>query len=310
MVKLNKLYGTEVEQRREQMLWFLNKILLLSKNPISEMLNVYNEVFLFPVDILGKEASELFPLSWNDGQGDETSNQIYASFCVGMLNNIKKNLYKIENKIALFKTGNFTWSEYDDNFNRCRSYDYNDDYNIVINCDLVPIFDAYLRFLNNNATKDKNESKIDKTKHPKFPNDLKWEEITIRFLNGNEVQITTRKTIYHSTYEEMGFLDKKTKNPNVQWDLLKLLSLRGGSLDWKNNGKLTIKEIGKIKKRKQLLSEKLEEYFNIVNDDPFLNYKKESAYKIKIHLIPEEGSKIEYNIYADDSEYLDEDDQL
>lgn len=125
-----------------------------------------------------------------------------------------------------------------------------------------------------------------------FPKDLTWEEIIIRFFNGNEVQISARNNITHTNYELMGFQNEKSKKPNVQWELLQTLSVVGGFLNWKNNTKLSIKERDLVKKRKQLLSETLKIYFQGVKDDPFLDYEKEGGYKIKIQLIAEQGSDI------------------
>ncbi len=130
---------------------------------------------------------------------------------------------------------------------------------------------------------------------PDLPKDLKWEEITIRFLNGDEVLITVRELVYQTSFESMGFKDQKTKNPNLQWKFLKALSLINGFLNWDNNKKLTTKERNNAKKRKQELSESLKIYFTI-KDDPFLDYKKERGYKIKIQLIPEQGSDIKETI--------------
>lgn len=128
---------------------------------------------------------------------------------------------------------------------------------------------------------------------PELPEDLNWEEITIRFLNGDDVQITAKGKTFSSSYELMGFKDQKTKNPNLQWKFLKTLSLKDGYLNWDNNKELDIKKINRVKKQKQGLSEKLQIYFNTIKDDPFLNYKEENGYKIKMLLIPEQGSDVE-----------------
>ena len=148
---------------------------------------------------------------------------------------------------------------------------------------------------------------------PKLPSNLKWEEITIKFLNGDEVQITARDKVWQSNYELIGFRNEITKNPNRQWDLLKTLSLVNGFLNWDNNHKLNKNEMDNVKKRKQELSETLKIYFNTIKDDPFFDYKKENGYKIKIQLIPEQGSDVEdtkkiiSNNIGNDSEDVDPD---
>jgi hypothetical protein len=122
----------------------------------------------------------------------------------------------------------------------------------------------------------------------KFPLGLQWNEITIQFLNGNEVIIKFKDQNRHTTFEEMGFRDERKKTPNKQWELLNLLAVRGGELSWENNSNMNLTRINAIKKQKQLLAEALQKYFEI-ETDPFHPYKQEGAYKIKISLIPEDG---------------------
>ena len=119
-----------------------------------------------------------------------------------------------------------------------------------------------------------------------FPKDTKWSDIIIKFLNNEEVIITAKELRKQTNYEEMGFEDEKKKSPNKQWDFLKLLAIKNHTISWENNYDLSIKNIWRAKKQKQLLAESLKAYFQI-NDDPFFDYKKEKAYKIKINLIPE-----------------------
>lgn len=121
----------------------------------------------------------------------------------------------------------------------------------------------------------------------KFPKDLKWEEVSMRFLNGQEVIITARNETLQTTYEAMGFEDEKKKLPNKQWQFLRLLSLKNGEISWENNQNLPLKQINSIKKQKQLLTEALKAYFQIYEDKPFHDYKTEKAYKIKLNLTPE-----------------------
>lgn len=120
-----------------------------------------------------------------------------------------------------------------------------------------------------------------------FPADLKWEEISIQFLNEHEVIIKAKKETLQTTYEAMGFQDEKRKLPNKQWQFLRLLALKNGEISWENNQRLPLKQINSIKKQKQLLSEALKAFFQISESEPFHDYKKEKAYKIKITLTPE-----------------------
>jgi len=124
-----------------------------------------------------------------------------------------------------------------------------------------------------------------------FPSDLRWEEISIQFLNEHEVIVKARDDTLQATYETMGFQDERRKLPNKQWQFLRLLSLKNGEISWENNQGLPLKQINSIKKQKQLLSEALKAYFQVSSDEPFDDYKKEKAYKIKLTLVPEQGLK-------------------
>ncbi|MCM8787534.1 MAG: hypothetical protein NC935_05715 [Candidatus Omnitrophica bacterium] len=118
-----------------------------------------------------------------------------------------------------------------------------------------------------------------------FPKDLQWEEITIRFLNNNEVLISYRDENFQTNFEEMGFMDKRDKKPKKAWKFLKDLSETGGEITWKSKNASF-----QGKKHKQILKNLLQDYFRI-KSDPFHQYKKESSYKIKIKLIPEASSE-------------------
>ena len=128
----------------------------------------------------------------------------------------------------------------------------------------------------------------------KFPSDLRWEEISIQFLNEHEVIIKPRNETFQSTYELMGFQDGKRKLPNKQWIFLRLLATKNGELSWENNNTMTLKKINAAKKQKQLLADSLKAFFQI-GDDPFEDYRKEKAYKIKINLILEADPKERLN---------------
>ena len=147
-----------------------------------------------------------------------------------------------------------------------------------------------------------------------IPSNAKWEDITIKFVDGHNVDIKCKDKTNRSDYKEMGFEDSKSRKPNKQWEFLKQLAENQGELAWeksppsktsgmrkirqdfgydydedaptasKNKGFSIIKAPDKAKKTKQLLAKTLKTYFRI-NEDPFFPYKKVKAYKIKIKLI-------------------------
>ena len=64
----------------------------------------------------------------------------------------------------------------------------------------------------------------------------KWEDMTMKFLNGEEVEVMHNKLgNQRLNYNELGFENKKTKLPNKQWELLRLISETNGVISWKNN---------------------------------------------------------------------------
>jgi len=137
---------------------------------------------------------------------------------------------------------------------------------------------------------------------PNFPKDLRWEQISIRFLNEHEVIIKAADKQLQSTYELMGFQDEKRKLPNKQWVLLRSLAMKNGELSWENNNNMSLQETNSVKKQKQLLATGLKAYFQISND-PFEDYKKEKAYKIKLSLFIENSTPVfpnQEDTYVDD----------
>jgi len=148
-----------------------------------------------------------------------------------------------------------------------------------------------------------------------LPSGTKWEDITIKFMGDQKVQIKFKGKTISSDYIKMGFEDTRGRRPNKQWELLQLLALRNGELAWEdspksksanikkteqdfgyeidedtpdaaqNKGFSVIKAPDKTKKTKQLLSQALKAVFPI-DGDPFYPYEEVKAYKIRIKLIP------------------------
>ncbi len=123
-----------------------------------------------------------------------------------------------------------------------------------------------------------------------IPQNTRWENITIKILNENNITILIGNNKYETSYKKMGFNDNRKNCPNKQWWFLIILATRNGSIAWEDFekddkiSKLSLKDINKFKKTKQLLAKSLRDYFKI-EDDPFYSYKKEKAYKIRINLI-------------------------
>lgn len=128
------------------------------------------------------------------------------------------------------------------------------------------------------------------TTEPKFPYKIPagthWNNVIIKFLNDEEIEIHVKKLKHITNYKEMGMIGKgKVPEPSEQWLFMKVLALC--------NGEIAIKDPeakDKYKKQKQALTEILRNYFSI-DYDPFYPYKSclekgGNSYKIKLLLIP------------------------
>jgi len=130
---------------------------------------------------------------------------------------------------------------------------------------------------------------IEKT-GPRFPYKIParthWNQVIIKFLDNEHIEIHVKKLKHITGYKEMGMIGKgNVPTPSEQWIFLKVLSQCQGEISIKDpQAKDT------YKKHKQALAETLQQYFSI-DYDPFYPYKSspeksENSYKIKITLIP------------------------
>lgn len=155
-----------------------------------------------------------------------------------------------------------------------------------------------------------------KPKFPyKLPTGIHWNEIIIKFLNDENIEIHVNRIKHTTSYIDMGMIGKgKPPKPNEQWIFLKVLA--------QYNGEITINDTearDKYKMQKHLLSKTLQQYFSI-DYDPFYPYhstteKQGHSYKIKLTLIPPpQRDKTKSNDIETDplgiDEYLKEETQL
>jgi len=76
----------------------------------------------------------------------------------------------------------------------------------------------------------------------------------------------------------MGFMDKKTGDPNKQWNDLRDIAGHYGALNWDTPGATP-----KRKKRKQLIADTLKSFFN-VQEDPFHPYEKGKGWVTRFNI--------------------------
>lgn len=136
---------------------------------------------------------------------------------------------------------------------------------------------------------------------PLFPvsSDVKWENIEIKLLEGNEAEIYIKRRYYKTTdYYEMGFCRKRTKGclPDIQWELLQRLSICSGRQDFIPTAEELARTFvtdskkprfvaGSLQKVKSKLAMRLQDIFGI-SDDPFHKYDAQIGYRIRFVLAP------------------------
>lgn len=143
-----------VVKPQDQLRWFLNKLISLSENPVT--LQSQDEVICFPVNLLRKEETGLFPLGRYTGSVEfDSEDQEYAQYCKEMLQTIKSDIYKLENKSVRFNEDKFSWDEDDHNY-----FGYG--YAFFIDCDNKPLFESYLHFINSTKKYKRSDGVIEK----------------------------------------------------------------------------------------------------------------------------------------------------
>ncbi len=97
----------------------------------------------------------------------------------------------------------------------------------------------------------------------------RWEDLAIRFTSDHRVQITIGKRSELRTYEEMGFRDGRTGNPNSAWHILRKLAENGGML---RDGTTAGAKWSSVEKRIQAIRKTLRGHYGFAGDPlPFVN---------------------------------------
>lgn len=91
-----------------------------------------------------------------------------------------------------------------------------------------------------------------------------WEQVSIRVLDGESITIKVNGISEVHTFHGMGMINSKNGRPDKQWQLLINFGNAHGHLTWHSPDANR-----KNQKRKELLSKRLREFFDI-NDEPFV----------------------------------------
>ncbi len=97
-----------------------------------------------------------------------------------------------------------------------------------------------------------------------LPLDARWEEITMRFIAGEVLNITFRGETRRFEPDQLGMKNAKDGKPKAVWTYLKAFALKGGRLPAHRDDPT---ETSKHQKQKQALSKALRDSFGI-SDEP------------------------------------------
>jgi len=130
------------------------------------------------------------------------------------------------------------------------------------------------------------ERKLKKAKIIPFPmpKGTTWEDVTIRFISNEEIQIRAGEVRESRNYRQMDF-EYKHKRPDIYWETLKLFAKKDGTISWKD---VPGDERELYKKRFSTLRKRLKDYFGI-NEDPI-------PHKTEVILCPQ-GTKRKERYY-------------
>lgn len=127
-----------------------------------------------------------------------------------------------------------------------------------------------------------------------LPKDAIWGKLRMQFTDGHTVKVKY-PGLSTSTfdYKEMGFLNRKTNNPDAKWEFLRDMAYNNGMWSPDNFRK------GYHRTAKYQLSQRLKLFFKM-GTDPFEPYKKRVGYRVRFVLLSDSSP----SILADDERNL------
>jgi hypothetical protein len=116
---------------------------------------------------------------------------------------------------------------------------------------------------------------------PFAPQGVGWPDVEIRFLDGHTVSIRAGEKREVKTFAEMRMVNRKNGNPTVQWELLRALAEKQGTLNWRSPA-----ADRKNQKRIEILGKNLRAFFGAA-DSPFHDYRPGTGWRAKFTVLPE-----------------------
>lgn len=111
----------------------------------------------------------------------------------------------------------------------------------------------------------------------KIPAGTNWNNVTITFLDKENIKILVKGIIHQANYKDLKMTGRgKKPGPSMAWNFLFILAQLNGEITTKDKA-----AINSNKKQKEILSNKLKDYFHL-QDDPFYPYKNGNSYKLRM----------------------------
>ena len=113
------------------------------------------------------------------------------------------------------------------------------------------------------------------------PTDAKWSDVSIRFIDGETVSIRVGDISGTHVYGEIGMIDRRSKRPDKQWELLRALAKVYGVLTWNSRDADRNNQ-----KRRGKLATALQQFFRI-DGDPIIYDNKAKGWKTLFSVEPD-----------------------
>jgi len=117
--------------------------------------------------------------------------------------------------------------------------------------------------------------------HFPTPADATWGDVVIQFVDGHTVSVRCKTVSGVFNYTQMGMVDRRNGNPDVQWQLLRDLAEGHGQMTWDVSAARR-----ENKKRKQTLNQRLGAFFGI-EGEAIIWDKKATNYRCRFLLVPD-----------------------
>ncbi|WP_345318300.1 hypothetical protein, partial [Novipirellula rosea] len=113
------------------------------------------------------------------------------------------------------------------------------------------------------------------------PAGSRWSQVAIRFKDDDCVQVTIGDASQIYNFTQMGLVDARNGRPTKQWELLRMMAAQRGIYTWHSPGACR-----KNKKRREVLSKQLREFFGI-DGDPIELTDDKKGYRTVFKLLPQ-----------------------